>query len=258
MIMAFYSSGCGLTGIFCTIDTVLELLKKLDEFNFGKTLITDIVEKFRTQRTQTVNTLVSNIESQVHFSYVYTTSTIGTIKILLYCNQICLYLCKWDMISIFEESLISFRYTEGRSLLNQLPAYEATTVTWDPICGNTSKLLLRSSKIKLNFNLLPNIRHHPLLPYLSAIRLHGPMINRINSVYYLNKNTHLPKSFQHSPVLLALTVEFLASQSYAQHVMQTKGLNRVINVLIRLIHKNENGSHFFNEKFKMKLTQKVP
>jgi hypothetical protein len=40
------------------------------------------------------------------------------------------------------------------------------------------------------------------------------MINRISLVYYLNKNIPLPESFQYSPMLLALTIESLVSQSY--------------------------------------------
>lgn len=81
--MVLYSAGCGRSGTFCTIDTVLELLKKPDAFDYNETLILQIVETFRTQRMQTVQREVSSNGLQTYFSYVYTTSTVGSIKILL-------------------------------------------------------------------------------------------------------------------------------------------------------------------------------
>jgi protein tyrosine phosphatase len=60
--MIFYSAGCGRTGTFCTIDTVMELLKKPDAFDYHEALLLQIMETFRTQRMQTVQRGVSSNE----------------------------------------------------------------------------------------------------------------------------------------------------------------------------------------------------
>jgi protein tyrosine phosphatase len=79
MLMIFHSAGCGRSGTFCTIDTVMRLLKKPSAFNYEKDLIIRIINTFRTQRTYMVQTSVSNSELEDYFSFAYTISTIGSI-----------------------------------------------------------------------------------------------------------------------------------------------------------------------------------
>jgi hypothetical protein len=60
IINVLHSAGCGRTGTFCTIDTVLGLLlaAKSLEFELTENLIPDIITRFRTQRMETVQTAV--------------------------------------------------------------------------------------------------------------------------------------------------------------------------------------------------------
>ena len=52
------SAGCGRTGAFCTVDTVLKLLKQNNNIqDLQKDVVKDVVEKFREQRLSMVQNL---------------------------------------------------------------------------------------------------------------------------------------------------------------------------------------------------------
>jgi protein tyrosine phosphatase len=76
--MMCYSSGCGRTGTFCTIDTVI---KQLDRFKLEsyEDLLFNTVTNFKTQRKKMVQNVVSNSELQVFFSFIHTIFTTGAI-----------------------------------------------------------------------------------------------------------------------------------------------------------------------------------